>query len=98
MRTFIRRSAAASIAAAALVLPSTGVANADDSVLSYNSLDIGAAIPITICGNAIPIIPILAIVKASCEVLNATKIDQGDEIVHLHSNKSYKSVRVERHS
>ncbi|MCI0688998.1 MAG: DUF320 domain-containing protein [Sporichthyaceae bacterium] len=90
MRTFIRRSAVASLAAAALVLPSTGAASADDSVLSYNAVDVAAAIPITVCGNTIAIIPILSILKSSCEALNLTKVDQGDEIEHSHHTKVVK--------
>ncbi len=84
MRTFIRRSAVASVAAAALVLPTAGVANADDSVLSYNAVDVALAIPITICGNTIALIPILSILKSSCEVVNLTKVAQGDKITHAH--------------
>ncbi len=94
MQSLVRRTAIASVAAAALVLPSAGVANADDSVLSYNSLDVALAIPVTVCGNTIALIPILAVAKAACEVVNVTKFAQGDKITHAHHVVKIKKTKV----
>lgn len=87
MQSLVRRTAVAAVAAAALVVPTAGTASADDSVLSYNSLDVALAIPVTVCGNTIAVIPILAVAKAACEVVNVNKFGQGDEIEHKHHTK-----------